>query len=154
MKRILPTGDQGLQVVVLNRLQAHRSEAKKICNAGKRELGTHTWKHFIADDYRGCEAPVVILLGGDIWYWMEDISRARNQLVIVTTGKETELTEEFYSKYKHRGSKYSFSEDGEGHFRDMLQLSADLGKVHKMGDERIFPIPEAEPGNVDDREAQ
>jgi len=66
---------------------------------------------------------------------------------------EMELTEQFYSKYEHRGSKYSFSATNEiehGDIRDMLQLSADLGKVHKMGDKRIFPIPEAESGNQDD----
>jgi len=139
MKRILPTGDQGLDVVVLY-LANYKSAAEEICNAGKRELGTHTWKHFHAYIYIGCEAPVVILLG-DYGFWMEHISRARNQLVIVTTGKEMELTEEFYSTYEHRGSKYSFSatnERGGGDVRDMLQLSADLEKVHKMGDERIF----------------
>ena len=76
---------------------------------------------------------------------MEYFSRARNQLVIVTIGRKMDLTEEFYSKYEQRRSKYSFAADPEvglevvGDIRDMLQLSADLGKLQKMGeDKRIF----------------
>merc|ERR1739842_79132 len=93
-----------------------------------------------AIDYRGREAPVVILLVDDNLP-MEYFSRARNQLVIVTIGRKMELTEEFYSKYEQRRSKYSFAADPEVvvDIRDMLQLSADLGKLQKMGeDKRIF----------------
>jgi hypothetical protein len=150
MKCILPTGDQ-LEVVVLYESPAYESEseseplqdaAKEICRAGERELGTFTWKHYPTTDFNGCEAPVVILLGYRLS--SQASSRARNQLVIVTTGKKMELTEEFYSKYEQRESKYSFTADeGDkgvvGGIRDMLQLSADLGKLQKMGeDKRTF----------------
>ena len=103
MKCILPTGGQ-LEVAVLHAAWMHGcvDAAKEICRAGERELGTFTWKHYPVPDYRGCEAPVVILLG--YGFWMEHISRARNQLVMVTTGEKMELTEEFYSKYEHRKS--------------------------------------------------
>ena len=72
---------------------------------------------------------------------MDHISRARNQLVMVTTGKKMELTQEFYSRYEQRRSKFDFTshEHNDGDMRDMLQLSADLGKLKKMGeDTRIF----------------
>ena len=54
------------------------------------------------------------------------------------------LIEEFYSRYKHRRSKYDFTDERspyqavEGDMRDMLQLAADLGLVQKMGDKRTF----------------
>lgn len=148
MKSILKTGQQHLDVVVLydRHIASMSDAAKEICNAGERELGTFTWKHYAANDYRGCEARVVILLGDSLW--MHYISRARNQLVIVTTGKKMELTEEFYSRYEQRRSKFDFTSDEHnngdwrqksGDCRDMLQLSADLGKLKKMGaDTRIF----------------
>ena len=153
MKCILPTGGQ-LEVAVLHAAWMHGcvDAAKEICRAGERELGTFTWKHYPAPDYRGCEAPVVILLG--YGFWMEHISRARNQLVMVTTGEKMELTEEFYSKYEHRRSKLSFTADevseklsftagaeDKGDIRHVLQMSADQGRLQKMGDKRIF-LPE------------
>ena len=153
MKCILPTGGQ-LEVAVLHAAWMHGcvDAAKEICRAGERELGTFTWKHYPAPDYRGCEAPVVILLG--YGFWMEHISRARNQLVMVTTGEKMELTEDFYSKYEHRRSKLSFTADevseklsftagaeDKGDIRHVLQMSADQGRLQKMGDKRIF-LPE------------
>jgi hypothetical protein len=145
MKCILQTGDQHLNVVVLDFFAEDMIASmarRKICEAGERELGTFTWEHSEAINYRGREAPVVILLVDD-HLPMEYFSRARNQLVIVTIGRKLELTEEFYSKYEQRRSKYSFDPEVGlevvGDIRDMLQLSADLGKLQKMGeDKRIF----------------
>ena len=58
------------------------------------------------------------------------------------------LIEEFYSRYKHRRSKFYFPDNSydndnpfnsdEGDLRDMLQLAADLGLVQNMGDKRTF----------------
>ena len=163
MKRILPTGDQHPQKVVVlhttfNNYHASNERedvARKICEAGEKELGTHTWCHYHAMDYIGCEAPVVILLGDDLR--LEYFSRARNQLVMVTTGEKMELTEDFYSKYKQRSSKHDFTThqtfrifsdwNNKGDIRDMLQLSADLGKEYKMGDKKTFAVPEEDVGN-------
>ena len=89
---------------------------------------------------------IILLLNlscDDDYLMMDYMSRARNQLVMVTTGERMELTEEFYSRYKQRRSKFDFTSDennrGDMRDRDMLQLSADLGKLKKMGeDTRIF----------------
>ena len=98
---------------------------------------------------------IVILLGDDLR--LAYISRARNQLVMVTTGEMMELTEDFYSKYKQRSSKYDFAThqtfrifsdwNNKGDIGDLLQLSADLGKVYKMGDKKTFAVPEGDVGN-------
>jgi len=163
MKCILSMGDK-LEVAVLYNYDGYDhmgfgDTAEEICTVGERELGTFTWKHYQDLDYIGCEAPVVIILGDHPD--MEYVSRARNQLVMVTTGEKMELTEEFYSRYKNRRSKFDFTADEEykGDWRDSLQLSADLGKVKKMGDKRIFqtefPFLELEKAeNEDDGKAQ
>ena len=91
MKRILPTGEGGcaahylqqLPMVIYHASNEREDVARKICEAGEKEQGTHTWYHYHAMDYIGCEAPVMILLGDDLR--LEYFSRARNQLVMVTT---------------------------------------------------------------------
>jgi len=141
LKCTLKGGDQPMQVVVLysspnidHRMHL-KSEAKNICNAGQTELDTFTWKSYPAHEYRGCEAPVVILLGDNLE--MDYISRARKQLVIVTTGERMELTEDFYYKYQQRRFFCGVNEfKTYADQREKLQLAADLGNVLKMGKSR------------------